>query len=174
MMITPSNFISLLRAPIALLFLAHNPIIRICAVIGAMLSDIIDGYLARRYRSTSRLGAILDPLMDKFFVFFVLSVFFYEQKILLWQALLMLSRDIALVFFALYLSCIHQIKGCKFRCVIWGKVATSMQFILLIGITLNLIIPNWVYYLFIPIGILVLIELIWTQKSIGNQMQGKD
>ena len=33
-----------------------------------MFTDSIDGYIARRSKSVSRFGAILDPAMDKFFV----------------------------------------------------------------------------------------------------------
>ena len=39
-----------------------------------MATDSLDGYLARKYHKTSQFGAFLDPLMDKFFVFFAVSI----------------------------------------------------------------------------------------------------
>jgi CDP-diacylglycerol--glycerol-3-phosphate 3-phosphatidyltransferase len=38
------------------------------------LTDLVDGYLARRWNVTSRLGALLDPLMDKVFYTIALPV----------------------------------------------------------------------------------------------------
>ena len=92
-MITLSNSLSFLRAPLAFFFLQASPILRVAAVLLAMISDSIDGYLARRTQSASRFGAILDPAMDKFFVYFALSVLFFEGSISFLGALAMLSRD---------------------------------------------------------------------------------
>ena len=64
-----SNTLSLLRAPLALLFLVEKPYLRLIAILLAMLTDSFDGYLARRSSSVTQLGTILDPAMDKFFVF---------------------------------------------------------------------------------------------------------
>ena len=101
-MLNPPNSISFLRAPLALLFIIESTTLRTVVIILAMLSDCVDGYLARRYHFTSRFGAILDPLMDKFFVYVVLSVLLFEQHILPWQVATMLSRDF---FLLLFLSC---------------------------------------------------------------------
>src|SRR5581483_12415887 len=98
-MLNLSNSLSLLRAPLAFLFLLENTTLRLVAIVLAMLTDSIDGYLARRYQGTTRFGAILDPAMDKFFVLFALVVFVLEKKLLLWQAGAMLSRDFALCLF---------------------------------------------------------------------------
>ena len=42
----------------------------------AVISDVIDGYIARRYYQKTRAGAILDPLADKLIVTnFVIVIF---------------------------------------------------------------------------------------------------
>ena len=77
-MFTLSNVLSLVRGPLAFLFLIDRIDVRAGVILAAILTDCVDGYLARRYKYTTRLGAILDPVMDKFFVLFVLSILFYE------------------------------------------------------------------------------------------------
>src|SRR3990167_7406052 len=132
-MLNLSNILTLLRGPLAFLFLIDNALVRLSALSLAMLTDCMDGYIARKTKTTSQLGAKLDPLMDKFFVFFVLSIFFIENKIELWQALAMITRDFFLCLFALYLSFCHLWNNYKYRSIQWGKISTTLQFFILVG-----------------------------------------
>lgn len=159
-MLNPPNSLSLLRAPLAFLFLSESILIRIIAVVCAMLTDVIDGHLARRYAYTSRLGAVLDPVMDKFFVFFALIVFVVEHRLQPWQAVLMISRDLFLCLFALYLVLRGEWKSYRCRAVRWGKVTTVMQFGVILVHTMNYAPPSFVYWIFALVGLLVFIELI--------------
>lgn len=158
-MLSLSNALSLLRAPLALLFLVEKPLLRLIAIILAMLTDSIDGYLARRSRSETRLGAILDPTMDKFFVFFALGVLLLEGRLEVWQACSMVCRDFFLCLFALYLAMAGKWQAYQFRSIRWGKVSTALQFLILIGLSLQIVIPWPVYVLFIISGCLAFIEL---------------
>lgn len=162
---TVSNGLSFLRAPLALLFLVDSVSWRITAIILAMISDSIDGYLARRYRSASQFGAILDPTMDKFFVFFGLGVLLMEGKLEMWQAGAMLSRDFFLCLFGIYLSLAGKWASYRFRAIRWGKVATALQFLILIGLTLNLSFPWFIYTLFILFGSLAFFELFQAKQE---------
>jgi len=157
------NILTFSRAPLALLFLSENWTIRLIAVILAMVTDAIDGWLARRYRSTSRFGAILDPLMDKFFVYFVLAVLLLELQLPLWCALAMVSRDLSVLIYAAYLLVTKQFRVSEFKSIIWGKVSTALQFGVLIAICLNWRIPHQLYYAFLILSILALIELFYFQ-----------
>lgn len=154
-----SNSLSLLRAPLALLFLIDNEMLRLMAILLAMLTDSIDGFLARRYHQTTRIGAILDPAMDKLFVFFALAIFLGEQRLELWQACVMLSRDIALCLFGVYLGTTGLWQSFEFRAIRWGKVSTALQFVVLIGLTFGVVFPWYAYTLFILFGCLAFYEL---------------
>lgn len=158
-MLNLSNSLSLLRAPLAFLFLVENTTLRLVAIILAMLTDSVDGYLARKYQGTTRFGAILDPAMDKFFVFFALIIFVIEKKFVLWQAGAMISRDFALCLFGIYLSISGYWQSYEFRAIRWGKISTALQFFVLIGLTLNVSFSWHIYSVFILFGILALIEL---------------
>jgi len=159
-MLNPPNSLSFLRAPLALLFIIDNTALRVVVVLLAMLTDCIDGYLARRYRYTSRFGAVLDPIMDKFFVYVALSVLVYESNMELWQAGTMLTRDCFLFLFMLYLGITGNWKTFQLRSIRWGKVTTASQFCILIAIVLKLPIPSFFYLFFILFGFLAFIELI--------------
>lgn len=164
-MLSLSNSLSLLRAPLAFLFLLENTTLRIVAIVLAMLTDSIDGYIARRRQTVTRLGAILDPAMDKFFVLFTLSVLFMEGRMELWQGCSMISRDFFLCVFGLYLSLSGYWESYKFTAIRWGKVTTALQFLVLIGLTLGIIFPAWFYYIFILFGMLAFLELWQIRKA---------
>jgi CDP-diacylglycerol--glycerol-3-phosphate 3-phosphatidyltransferase len=46
----------------------HHPALRAAVFAAAALTDWLDGYLARKWRQTSRFGAFLDPVADKLMV----------------------------------------------------------------------------------------------------------
>lgn len=160
-----SNSLSLLRAPLAFLFLIENTGVRVTAIILAMITDSIDGYFARKYQGTTRFGAILDPAMDKFFVFFALIVFILEKKLAFWQAGTMVSRDVALCAFGIYLTFSGHWQSYQFRAIKWGKISTALQFFVLIAHTLQVTLPWHVYSLFVLFGTLALVELFHFKKS---------
>lgn len=164
-MLSLANGLSLLRAPLALLFLVDNTYLRITAIFLAMLTDSIDGYLARRAKNTSRVGAILDPAMDKFFVFFVLGVLLSHQRLELWQACAFISRDFFLIFFGIYLGLSGHWNAYQCKAIRWGKISTALQFFVLIGLTLNLVFPWHLYAVFIVLGLLAFIELCQLKKE---------
>lgn len=160
-----SNSLSLLRAPLAFLFLIDNPTVRIAAILLAMVTDGMDGYLARRSKTVTRFGAVLDPAMDKFFVVFCLGVLLWEGKIEVWQGLTMISRDFALCLFGLYLSLSGLWQSYEFRSIRWGKVTTAMQFVVLIAVTLGFLPSPYLYGAFVLFALLALIELFQFKKS---------
>src|ERR1700733_7171791 len=148
-MLSLSNSLSFLRAPLAFLFLIDNMACRLIAIFLAMLTDSIDGYLARKRQTTTQFGAILDPAMDKFFVFFALAVLYAEGALALWQACAMVARDFSLCIFGLYLSLAGQWHAYECRALRWGKISTALQFLVLIGLTLGYKSPSYLYIIFI-------------------------
>ena len=155
-----SNALSLSRAPLAFLFFYENPILRSISVLLAMFTDSIDGYLARKANSTSKFGAIIDPLMDKFFVYFVVSIFFLEGKISILSWLAFTSRDISIFIFGSYLVSISYLKDYEIKSIVLGKISTALQFIFLILLSINYKIPNIYYTIFIPLALTAFLELI--------------
>lgn len=164
-MLTASNSLSFIRAPLAFLFLQESSTLRIIAIVLAMITDSIDGYLARRSRSESRFGAILDPAMDKFFVYFAMTVLFMENKMAPWEMAAMLSRDFFLCLYGFLMAAAGRWKTIVFRAIRWGKVTTALQFIVLIGLALGISFPWYIYVSFIIMGWLAFLELFQVKTS---------
>lgn len=164
-MMNASNSLSLVRAPLAFLFLQDNSTLRIIAILLAMFTDSIDGYLARRSQSESRLGAILDPAMDKFFVYFAVAALFLENKLTGWEIASMLSRDAFLCLYGLIMLASGRFKEIRIRAIRWGKITTALQFIVLISLVLNIYFPWYLFAGFALMGWLAFLELFQLRTS---------
>jgi cardiolipin synthase len=74
----------------------------------AGISDGVDGFIARRWNQSSRLGAYLDPIADKLllmtsYLFLAIPSYPARVKVPVWLAVLVLSRDFLLLLVALLL-----------------------------------------------------------------------
>ena len=156
-----TNSLSLIRVPLTFLFINENNVLRVVIIFLAMFSDSIDGYIARKYNATSTLGAILDPLMDKFFVYGVLIILCLDGSITPLFALSMLFRDYFLIMLGLYLCFSKKILKVQFKSVKFGKISTAFQFIILILVSLKIKLM-WpaLSILFFLLGFLAFIELV--------------
>ncbi len=60
----------------------------------AAVTDMVDGYVARRYGVVSTLGKLMDPLADKLLVTTALIMLIPLNRVPAWVALLILSREL--------------------------------------------------------------------------------
>ena len=67
----------------------------------AALSDLVDGYIARRFALASRLGAALDPVADKLNMLVATVLLAWQALLPLWLAVAIVARDIVIVLGAL-------------------------------------------------------------------------
>lgn len=68
----------------------------------AGLTDLIDGYIARKYDMKSVLGTILDPFADKFLMTTLVVSLSLAGQMPGWLAIIILGRDAGLLLSALY------------------------------------------------------------------------
>ena len=91
----------LLVAPIAVA-LAHHHLAATIVLFGvAALSDLADGFLAKRYGWQSDLGAVLDPAADKLLLVTVFITLAYLKLVPLWLMAAAVARDTIIVVGAL-------------------------------------------------------------------------
>lgn len=61
----------------------------------ASLTDLLDGFLARRKRCVTALGKLLDPLADKLLVSAALITLIPKGRVAAWMAFVIIGRELA-------------------------------------------------------------------------------
>lgn len=75
--------------------------IALLLIVIAGLSDGLDGFLARRFEWTSRIGGLLDPLADKLMFISVFAALTWIDLVPLWLFAIVIARDVVIVTGAL-------------------------------------------------------------------------
>jgi CDP-diacylglycerol--glycerol-3-phosphate 3-phosphatidyltransferase len=91
----------------------------------AALTDLIDGWLARRMHVVSVLGKFLDPLADKLLVMAVLIYMIPMGRISTWAVALLLAREISVTG----LRSIASSEGVVIAAGDDGKTKTALQMV---------------------------------------------
>lgn len=101
----------------------------------AGLSDGLDGFLAKRFNWTTRLGAILDPLADKILLVSAFVMLAILGHIPFWLLLTVFFRDLLIV--GGYLAYTSMIGAVKMRPSHLSKLNTLIQILLVLSILLE-------------------------------------
>jgi len=101
----------------------------LCGIIFAVaaLTDILDGYLARRWNQTSKFGAFLDPVADKLLVGTALILLVYYEPSL-WMvlcAIIIIGREITVSALREWLAGEGKSEAVKVQSI--GKIKTIFQ-----------------------------------------------
>jgi cardiolipin synthase (CMP-forming) len=96
----------------------------------AALSDFADGYIARKFKITSALGAALDPVADKLIMLVTTVLLAWQELLPIWLAIAIVARDIIILVGALaYRLLIGRLKIAP----TWlSKVNTLIEFVALL------------------------------------------
>jgi CDP-diacylglycerol---glycerol-3-phosphate 3-phosphatidyltransferase len=100
----------------------------------AALTDFLDGYLARRWKATTRFGTFLDTTADKLLVTGVLCALVWVHRASPWVALIIIGREILI----LGLRGVVAADGTVVRPSIWGKLKFNVQFVAILLAILRL------------------------------------
>ena len=94
----------------------------------AALTDLADGYVAKRFGGATPLGAVLDPLADKLLMASLFVALALEGHLPGWFVLLVIGRDLLIVAGTLAL----RLLAGRFRVepLLVGKLSTFLQIVL--------------------------------------------
>ena len=93
----------------------------------AGLTDLLDGYLARKYNQVSDFGALMDPLADKIFVTGAMLIMVEYRLMPAFVAFAVLGRE----FMVTGLRTLAAKKQVVISADRWGKVKTALQMTML-------------------------------------------
>lgn len=132
------GFLTLVRAPLALAFplVISKPFWALTILAVAGLSDVLDGWSARKAGRATSTGAIVDPIVDKLFVFTVAVTLFATGRLSLLATLLLGSRDIVelpLAFWMAFDSRARAARIAHLKANVFGKVVTVLQFVTVVA-----------------------------------------
>ena len=91
----------------------------------ASTTDFLDGYLARRWKQTTQLGAFLDSIADKLLVSGALYGLVAVDRAWAWAAFVIVGREIAVSG----LRSVAAMDGVKVAASIWGKAKANTQYL---------------------------------------------
>jgi cardiolipin synthase (CMP-forming) len=70
----------------------------------AFLSDILDGFVARKTNQVSELGKMIDPLADKILISLIVIFLFINNEIPAYYFFIVLMRDVLIFFGGIFVS----------------------------------------------------------------------
>ncbi|MDK1017885.1 MAG: CDP-diacylglycerol--glycerol-3-phosphate 3-phosphatidyltransferase [Actinomycetota bacterium] len=144
------NLLAILRlilTPVAMYLILLSPDRQDLAVAGtivfviAALTDFADGYLARRWRITTTLGAFLDTVADKVLVSGALVALVEIGTMSSWVAFIIIGREISIMG----LRSVAALDQSTVPPSIWGKSKAAVQFtaVSFAIIRLDVVLAGW-------------------------------
>jgi len=146
----------------------------------AAITDLLDGYLARRRGQVTQIGRLLDPIADKFLVISGLILLVQFQRIEAWIAISFIVRDLGITG----IRAIAASKGLIIAAGKFGKYKVVLQVIGIILLTLEgaLVLPffdfhligTWLLYFALTFSLVSAWQYIWEfwQAFINKNLPG--
>ena len=136
-----SNSLSFLRLLLALplcwLIMNNQNILALVIALVAILTDILDGYFARKRNEITEIGKIIDPVADKVIIGAVAIVMIIKSMVPVWFVAAVLSRDVLILLGGLYLS---KKLGYVIYSDIIGKMSVTILAFVMIGLVFKIVI----------------------------------
>jgi CDP-diacylglycerol--glycerol-3-phosphate 3-phosphatidyltransferase len=99
----------------------------------ASITDILDGFFARKFEAVTVLGKFLDPLADKLLISMTMIMLIPLGRIPIWMVIVIISREMAITG----LRGIAVSEGIVIQANALGKYKTIFQSVALVGLCLH-------------------------------------
>ena len=156
------NILSCLRVAMVIafiiLFIKGEYAICLALYIAAFLTDVLDGFLARKFNWVSNFGKLVDPFADKFMFISALACLVAVKRFPWYLLALLVAKELLMIIGGLIML---KKKKVAVYADWWGKVAT---FLLFMSVTLTLV--DLAFNDFIPDVILTVLYFAATGLSL--------
>ena len=129
------SFVRLCMIPVYLVLLldGHDVLATFMFALAAS-TDFVDGQLARRTHTVSKLGRLLDPTVDRALMVCGVVGLLLVGRLPIWIVALVIARDVLLLIGGAYLMGRYK---ARVAVIFPGKVATTLLFVGFAGLLLN-------------------------------------
>lgn len=150
--------LSLSRLVFAGIFLmTSDTLLRVGLIAISGLTDVLDGWIARHARLTTRLGALIDPVGDRGFAVTAILALLLDGLLTPVQACLLLVRDVGTAIGFLVTRLVPTFRPVELKARMLGKAVTTLQTVTLLA---ALLLPKTVPALVATVGVLGLVAVV--------------
>jgi len=137
----------------------------------AGISDILDGYIARKYNLITKVGSVLDPIADKLMSFAVLISLTWSELIPIWILIAIGMKELTLIIGG---SILYLFKGNQvLPSNRYGKIATVSFYIAALSVVFKFpeILSKTLFVLTVSLNLLAFINYLIIYLSMGHNTE---
>jgi CDP-diacylglycerol---glycerol-3-phosphate 3-phosphatidyltransferase len=116
--------------------LIANDFFALIVFLAAAVTDLLDGYLARRWKQVTTVGTLLDPIADKLLISAALISLVEIRLLPGWMVILIISREFAV-------SGLRSIAATEGYTIKAGELGKSKMMMQVVGVTLVMLSVRW-------------------------------
>lgn len=135
----------LMIVPMVGYFMAGRPLRSLFFFLLASLTDLLDGYIARKYNQISNFGKVMDPLADKLMLLAATLCLFRSGELPLPVIIIVFCKEILMILGGILL---YRIRHAIVPANIIGKIGTVLYFVAVVLAFLSAYTSPWYLYLF--------------------------
>lgn len=132
----------------------------------ASLTDLADGYIARKYNLVTNFGKFMDPLADKILTISGMICLIELGRIPSWIVVIIVAREFIISGFRL----VAAENGVVIAANYWGKFKTTFQMIMIILMIMNIpqlqLLTNIVMWIALALTLISLWTYIMANKQV--------
>ena len=125
-----------LRLQVGNKLLVANDFFAVTVFLAAALTDLLDGYLARRWKQVTTVGTLLDPVADKLLISAALISLVEIRLLPGWMVILIIGREFAV-------SGLRSIAAAEGYTIKAGELGKSKMMLQVVGVTLVMLSIRW-------------------------------
>ena len=148
----------------------YSKYIAVLIFIAAILTDLLDGKIARKYNLVTNFGKFMDPLADKLLVSAAMICMIEKGMLASWIVIIIISREFIISGFRLVASD----GGIVIAASYWGKFKTVFQMMMIIVLIMDLggvfdIIGTALVWIALALTIVSLVDYVIKNKQVLTQ-----
>ncbi len=116
--------------------LLANDFFALLVFLAAAVTDLLDGYLARRWKQVTTVGTLLDPVADKLLISAALISLVQIRLLPGWMVILIISREFAV-------SGLRSIAAAEGYTIKAGELGKSKMMLQVLGVVLIMLSIRW-------------------------------